>query len=98
MPVNSVEIVQTVEHVSEPSSAEVKTIETKAVVTVTMTPVSVDDDTVKTIETHEIKTEITSEPEPEPQPQPQPETIVETIDNIKLTETENNEMTGESSI
>lgn len=93
---NSVEIVQTVEHVSEPSSAEVKSIETETVETVSMTQVSGDDDTVKTIETHEIKTEITSEPEP--QPQPQPETIVETIDNNKLTETENNEMTGESSI
>lgn len=88
-PQNSVEIVQTVEHVSEPATGDVKIIETKTVIeTVTPTEGSDVGATVQTIETNEIKSEITTEPEPV--------TNVEIIDNTKLSEPENNEMTGKN--
>ncbi|XP_055317277.1 ensconsin isoform X3 [Sitodiplosis mosellana] len=87
-PENSVEIVQTVEQVNEPIAVEeVKIVETKTVETVTTTEVvSGDGESVQSTETHEIKTEITSESEPV--------SNVDNIDNNKLTEPENNEMTA----
>lgn len=81
---------QTVELVNVPSIAEVKTIETKTVETVTTTTEVIPDsetEPVQITETHEIKTEIT--------PESEPVSNVENIDTNKLTEPENNEMTGE---
>ena len=95
MPENSVEIVQTVQtveqQVNKPSAVEeVKTIETKTIETVTTTEVvSGDGETIQSTETHEIKTDITSESEPV-------SNVDNNIDNNKLTEPENNEMTGEN--
>lgn len=93
MPENSIEIVQTVEQqVNEPNAVEeVKTIETKTIETLVTTTevVSGDGETVQSTETHEIKTEITSESEPV-------SNVDNNIDNNKLTEPENNEMTGEN--
>lgn len=81
---------QTVEKMTEPSATEEKTIEMKTIETVTTTEIvsggDGDGETVQTTETHEIKTEITSEPEPA--------SNGENIDTNKLTEPENNEMTG----
>ncbi|XP_031621847.1 ensconsin-like isoform X7 [Contarinia nasturtii] len=89
-PVNSIEIVQTVENVSEPMIHDVETtIETKTVETVTSTTEasSEDNENVHTVqETYEIKTETTSESEPVSND--------ENVDNNKLTEPENNEMTA----
>lgn len=84
MPQNSVEIVQTVEKVIEPISEPV--IASNTLETITTTEITGPIETVQTIETHEIKTEITSESE----------TVsnVESVDNNKLSEPENNEMTG----
>lgn len=97
-PQNSVEIVQTAEQVNEPivlidsivqpeNTIEIETVET-TVTTTEVSNASEADEIVQTTETHEIKTEITSETESV--------SNVEThIDNTKLSEPENNEMTGE---
>lgn len=87
-PQNSVEIVQTVEQVSKPTIADAKIVETKTIETVTTTEVSDVGATIQTIETHEIKSEIT----------PEPESVVENTDSNKLSEPENNEMTGKNHV
>lgn len=91
MPQNSVEIVQTVEKVIEPNSEPViesNTLETvTTTTTITTTEVTGLSETVQTTETHEIKTEITPEVETVPN-------VESTVDHTKLSEPENNEMTG----
>lgn len=89
-PHNSVEIVQTVEKVIEPSSGPV--IESNTLETVTTTTTTTTTETtgpgaiVQTTETHEIKAEINSQSDTVPNG--------DGVDNNKLSEPENNEMTG----
>lgn len=75
------------EPVSEPIVNQANTIETNAIETVTTTTEVIDmGETVQTIQTHEIKNEITSEPEAA--------SNADIIDSNKLSEPENSEMTG----
>lgn len=80
-----VEVVQTVEAVSEPIATQVNTIETTTIETVTKVDVTGENENMETIETHEITTEVASKPE-----------TVESTDPTKLSEPENNEMTGKT--